>query len=160
MNEETFEHVNMLIKTFKFLVLPASLLYVFADFCFLSENAFDSMFWGILIFLYSNFLPDLPSAFRKKEKDHDLPWYKKYSLLLFAPIFVWLLLSGMRLGWKTSENFHNFRSLAMYCVFLSLCGFVAFAQPPISIGDLSETLSISFYGLIGYLGHLKVDKIW
>ncbi len=160
MNEETLEHVSMLVRTFKFLVLPASFLYVLADLWLFKENAFDSMFWGILVFLYSSFLPDLPSAFRKKRGNHDLPWYKKYSLLLFAPIFIWLLLSGMRLGWKTTENFHNFRSLAMYFGFLSLCGFIAFAQAPISIGDISETFSLSFYGMIGYLAHLKVDKIW
>lgn len=163
MEEETSEHVSMLVKAFKFVVFPASLFYVCSDFFFFRENVVDSMFWGIMIFIYANFLPDLPSIFRKKEngkKTEDLPWYKKYLLLLLAPIFIWLLFSGIRLGWKTTETFHNFRSLAMFEIFLLLMGFLAFGSFPIGMGDLTETLSFSLYGLMGYLAHLKVDKIW
>jgi len=65
---ETLEHVNLLIKVFKWIVLPASLLYVFADFYFFAENALGSMSLGILIFFYSNFLPDLPSIYYRKKK--------------------------------------------------------------------------------------------
>jgi hypothetical protein len=162
MEEETSEHVSMLVKVFEFVVFPASLFYVCSNFFFFRENAVDSMFWGIMIFIYANFLPDLPSIFRKKENatKADLPWYKKYLLLLLAPIFVWLLFSGIRFGWKTTETFHNFRSLAVFEVFLLAMGFLAFSSFPIGIGDLTETLSVPLYGMIGYLAHLKVDKIW
>lgn len=163
MEEETIEHVNMLAKVFKYVILPASIFYVCADFYFFGENSLDSMFWGILIFFYGNFLPDLPSIYRRKEKvaiNRDLPWYKKYALLLLAPLFIWLLFSGIRLTWKTTETFHNLKSLATFGVFLLLLGFFAFGQFPIGIGGLTEIFSLPFYGLIGYLSHLKVDKIW
>jgi hypothetical protein len=145
MEEETSEHVSMLVKVFKFVVFPASLFYVCSDLFFFRENAVDSMFWGIMIFIYANFLPGLPSIFRKKEnqqKTEDLPWYKKYLLLLLAPIFIWLLFSGIRFGWKTTETFHNSRSLAMFEVFLPAIRFLAFGDFPIGIGNSTETLSV------------------
>jgi hypothetical protein len=162
MEEETSEHVRMLVKVFKYAVFPASLFYVCADFIFFHENALDSMLWGILVFSYSSFLPDLPSIFRSSKddgKNGDLPWYKKYSLLLFAPLFIWMIFSGMRIGWKTKENFHDIKSFTIFGIFLFLLGFLAFGGFPIYVGDMMEVLSLPLYGLIGYLSHLKVDKI-
>jgi hypothetical protein len=163
MEEETLEHIHFLIKVFKWGVLPASLLYVIANFYFFGENALGSMLWGILIFFYSNFLPDLPSIYRRKKNNgqtKDLPWYKKYSLLLFAPLLIWILFSGIHLSWRTTATFHDFKSLTVYGAFLLMLGFFAFVKFPIGIGDLSEILSLPLYGIIGYLAHLKVDKIW
>jgi len=163
MEEETLEHVHSLIKVFKWIVLPASLLYVFADFHFFGENALDSMLWGILIFVYSNFLPDLLSIYRRKKNNagaEDLPWYKKYALLLFAPLLIWILFSDIRLRWKTTETFHDFRSLTVYGAFLFILSFFGFVKFPISIGNITEILSTPLYGVVGYLAHLKVDKIW
>ncbi|MDH5532244.1 MAG: hypothetical protein OEY83_07700 [Candidatus Bathyarchaeota archaeon] len=163
MKRETSEHVKFLIKVFKWVVFPASILYVCAGFCFFGENALDSMFLGMLIFLYSNFLPDLPSIYRKKKensRNEDLLWEEKYALLLFAPVFIAAFLCGVRLRWKTAETFHNFKSLTIYTAFLFVLGFFAFVDFPILIGDITEILSLPFYGLIGYLTHLKVDKVW
>jgi len=156
MKEETSEHLQMLFKIFKYVILPASLLYTFISFLLLRENTLDSMVLGILVFAYTNFLPDLPSAFRKKKGDvktGSLHWFKKYALLLFAPIFIWLLFSDVGIIWKTTDTFHNFKSLIIFAAFLALLGFIAF-------GGLIEPLSFSLYGAIGYLAHLKVDKIW
>jgi hypothetical protein len=162
MNIETSEHVNLAIKVFKWIIFPASILYICADFYFFRENAIDSMLWGLLIFFYSNFLPDLPSIYRKKEigNNEELQWYKKYAILLFAPLLIWVLFSGVRLGWRTTETFHNFKSLAIYGMFLLLLGFFAFGNFPILIGGMAKILSFPIYGIIGYLTHLKVDKIW
>lgn len=160
---ETLQHVDIMIKVFKWVVLPASLLYVCSTFYFFRQNALDSMFLGMLIFVYSNFLPDLPSIFRTKgnhnvrDTTEDLPWYKKYALLLFAPLFIGALFCGIRVRWKTTETFHNFKSLAIYEVFLFILSFFAFGDLPILIGDITEIFSLPFYGLIGYLIHLKVD---
>ena len=162
MEKETGEHVKMLIKVFKFVVLPASLFYIFSDFFFFRENALDSMLWGILTFIYSNFLPDLASIYRRRKSDgttEDLPWYKKYALLLFAPLFIWALISGTRLRWKTSETFHNFKSLTIYGGFLLLLGCIFIYPLPFTIADLTKLVSIPLYGLTGYLTHLKVDKV-
>jgi hypothetical protein len=142
--------------------LPLSLLYVGANFYFFRENALGSVLWGLAIFFYSSFLPDLPSIYRKKENDKagDLPWYKKYALLLFAPLLIWFLFSGMQQGWKTGETFHDFKSLTIYGAFLCVLGFFAFGKLPIDVGNIAEILSVPLYGVIGYLTHLKVDKIW
>jgi hypothetical protein len=162
MEEETSEHVRSLCTVLCFL-LPASFLYVFTDFYVFKENVMDSMLWGLLIFLYSNFLPDLPSIYRRKKKNgetKDLAWYKKYSLLLFAPLLIWAFYSGIRLSWRTTDTFHNFKSLTVFGVFLFLWGLFAFGDLPISVGDITKIVSLPLYGLIGYLTHLKVDKIW
>jgi len=161
---ETLQHVDLMIRVFKWVVLPASLLYVCSDFCFFRQNALDSMFLGILIFVYSNFLPDLPSIYRRRKiyrnvgaTTEDLPWYKKYALLLFAPLFIGAFIAGIRLRWETTETFHNFKSLMIYGVFLFILSVFVFGDYPISIGDITEILSLPFYGLVGYVTHLKVD---
>ncbi len=160
---ETFRHVYLLIKVFKWVILPASLFYVCGNFYFFGRNALDSMLFGILIFVYSNFLPDLPSIYRRRKPDRnigvtneDLPWYKKFALMLFAPLFIGAFFLGYR-GWRTTETFHNFKSLAIYVVFLFIISLFAFGDFSISIGDITEILSLPAYGLIGYLIHLKVD---
>lgn len=113
------------------------------------------MFLGLSIFFYSNCLPDLPFIYRRKpyEVRKDLSWYKKYFLLLLAPLLIWAFLSGLHLEWATTENFHNFKSLTIYGVFLIFIGLFLY-------GDVMRILSLPFYGVIGYLTHLKVDRIW
>lgn len=162
MEKETSEHVHLLGIVFC-VVFPASLLYVFADFYYFKENALDSMLFGLLVFLYSNFLPDLPSIYRRKKDNasaKDLAWYKKYAILLLTPLLIWAFYSGIRLRWRTTESFHNFKSLTVYGAFLFLLGFFVFGDLPILIGDITEIVSLPLYGLIGYLTHLKVDKVW
>ena len=162
MREETMEHVHSSINVLKWLILPASLLYVFLMFLFFGVNALGSMLWGLAVFFYSNFLPDLPSIYRKAKNGEakDLPWYKKYAILLFAPLLVWILFSGVHLSWRTTETYHNFKSLTVYMIFLFVVGFFAFVKLPIEIGNLIEVLVFPLYGLVGYLTHLRVDKIW
>ena len=163
MKVETLEHVHLLTKVFKWVVLPSSILYVCAMFYFFGKNALDSMFIGVLLFFYSNFLPDLPSIYRRRNENgesKDVVWYKKYSLLLFAPLLIWAFYSGIRLRWRTTDTFHNFKSLTVFGGFLLLLSFFAFGDLPLSVGDLLEIAFVPLYGLIGYLTHLKVDKIW
>jgi hypothetical protein len=164
MKGETLQHVDLMIKVFKWVVFPVSLFYVCSEFYFFGQNALDSMFLGMLIFVYSNFLPDLPTVFRRKKiytdigvATKDLPWHKKYALLLFAPLFIGAFFAGIPLRWKTTETFHNFKSLMIYGAFLFTLGTFALGDYPISIGDVTEIFSLPFYGLIGYLTHLKVD---
>lgn len=152
----------MLIEVFEFVVLPASILYLLGSLFLLKENAFDSTLWGILIFFYSSFLPDLTCIFRKdndKGKIKGLSGYKKYALLLFAPVFICVLFSNVQFVWKTAEDFHNFKSLTIYGGFLMLLGFFVFGGFPVSVGQVTEMLALPVYGVIGYLTHLKVDKI-
>jgi len=148
---------------FKWIVIPASLFYVGASVWCFGVNTLDSMFWGTLIFFYSNFLPDLPSIYRKRksqDKTKDLAWYGSIALLYFAPIFVWLMFSGIKLNWNTTETFHDFKFVGLYGIFLVICGFLMFGDLTFSIGKITQILSLSLYGITGYLTHLKVDKVW
>jgi hypothetical protein len=74
-------------------------------------------------------------------------------------LFICILFSNARFSWKTTENFHNFKSMAVYGVFLFFFGFILFGGIPVSMEQISKMLSLPFYGVIGYLTHLKVDKI-
>ena len=168
MKLETFQHLYLLTRAFKWVVLPASLVYVCLDFYLFGQNALDSMFLGMLIFVYSSFLPDLPSIYRRRRKTYNntgamtenLSWYKKYALLLLAPLFIGAFLLGIRLKWKTTETFHNLKSLVVYGAFLLALGVCVFGIFPISLGDITEIVSLPIYGLAGYLTHLKVDLIF
>jgi hypothetical protein len=163
MHEETAEHVKHAVQAFIWLIAPLSLAYILGLQVLFSENAWGSLLWGIAVYFYSNFLPDLPAINRKRKRDleePDLPWYKKYTLLLFAPLFVWLLFSDVRLDWRTEETYHNFTSLAVYAMFLFAVGLLAFASLPLSIPSLFEALFLMSCGATGFLTHLKVDKIW
>ena len=161
---ETLEHVDALVKMFKWVVLPATVFYICIELYFFGENVLDSAFLGILTFSYSNFLPDLPSIFRRKihydvKDPGDLPWYKKYLLLLFAPLFVVAFLCGARVNWKTTETFHNLKSLLIYCTFLLALSFFVFVEFPLSAGNAVKIFSLPLYGLAGYATHLKTDQI-
>lgn len=72
MEEETLEHVRSSVRVFKHVILPLSLLYVFVLFYFFGENALDSMFWGIWVFFYSNFLQTFPSSIERKPETRRL----------------------------------------------------------------------------------------
>jgi hypothetical protein len=162
MREETSEHVRELIEVFEFIVLPASIIYLLGEVFLLKENAFDSMLWGILVFFYSSFLPDLTCIFRRdavKGKTKVLSGCRKYALLLFTPLFICILFSNVQFVWKTAEDFHNFKSLTIYGGFLTLIGFFVFGGFPVSVGQVTEILAFPVYGIIGYLTHLKVDRI-
>jgi hypothetical protein len=162
MHEETAEHVKHAVQVFTWLILPLSVAYILGLQLLFNENAWGSMLWGIAVYFYSNFLPDLPSINRKSKPDNttDLPGYKKYALLLFAPVLVWLLFSDIRLSWKTVETFHNFTSLAIYGAFLFIIGFFGFAGLPLIIRDLLKVFFFLSCGVIGFLTHLRVDEIW
>ena len=167
MKLETFEHVHLLTKVFKWIVLPLSVLYGCAMFIFFGQNALDSILLANLLFFYSNFLPDLLAIFRRKvyhdvrDTFHEeLPGYKTYALLLFAPLFIALLFCGKKIKWRTNETFHNFKSLVVYEAFLFAVSFFAFADFPISIGGIIEVLLVPLFCLLGYLTHLKVDHMF
>lgn len=163
MHEETAEHVRHAVQVFAWLVLPLSLAYLLGLQFFFGQSVWGSMLWGLAVYFYSNFLPDLPSIYRKQNLDTeatDLSWYKKYALLLFAPVLVWLLFSDVHLNWRTVETYHNFKSLAVYGAFLFVVGFLGFASLPLSFADLLKVFFLLCCGAIGFLTHLRVDEVW
>ncbi len=167
MKLETFEHVHLLTKVFKWIVFPSSVLYGCAMFIFFGQNALGSVLLANLLFFYSNFVPDLPAIFRRKiyhdvrDTFHeDLPVYKTYALLLAAPLFIALLFCGKKIKLRTTETFHNFKSLVVYGTFLFMLAFLVLAAFPMSIGGIIEVIYVPLFGLLGYLTHLKVDDVF
>ena len=159
--EETTEHASFLSSALKKFVLPLSVCYLFAGF-FLGNNVIDSLFLSLLIFVYSHFLPDLLSPFRirnEKEKKKDAGLSKKCALLFFAPLFIFMLLGSGTPIFKTTEQFHNLKSVGMYSIFLFLLGLVFYGNLPLTWGRILEVFSLAIFGSVGYITHLKVDKI-
>jgi hypothetical protein len=129
---------------------------------FFGNNVIDSLFLGVIIFVYSHFLPDLLSPFRirnRKGKNKDETWFKKYALLFLAPLFIFLLFGDGIPAFKTAEHFHNVKSLGAYSIFLFLLGLIFYGNMPLSLGRILEVFSLAIFGSIGYVTHLKVDKI-
>jgi hypothetical protein len=121
----------------------------------------DSLFLSVLIFVYSNFLPDLLSPFRnRKRQSRDEALFRKYALLFFAPIFIFFLMRDGIPAFKTAENFHNLKSFGAYSIFLLSIGLLFYGNVPFSLGRIIEILSPTIFGSIGYLTHLRVDKIF
>ena len=163
MEKETSEHIHLLEHVLKWIIVPLSLFYVGLAVFVLGVNPLDSVLGGFLLFLYSNFLPDLPAMFCKpkpSEERRPLPWYKTYALLVLAPLFVWLTFAQIPIPWTTTESFHNVKSALIYTLFLAVCGVVVLGDTPFSLGDVAESLFLAVYGLIGYVTHLKVDEVW
>ena len=167
MKIETFEHVHLLTKVFKWIVLPSSVLYGLALFIFFGHNALASILLANLLFFYSNFVPDLPAVFRRKvykderETLHEkLPVYKTYALLLFAPLFIALLFCGQYITWRTTETFHNFKSFFVYSMFLFLLCFLVLVIFQFPLVGAIEVLWIPVFGMLSYLTHMKVDMLF
>jgi len=159
--DETIEHIDYLSSALKKIVLPLSVCYLCLGF-FFGNNVIDSLFLGVLIFVYSHFLPDLLSPFRaknRKERNKDGLWFKKYTLLFLAPLFILLLWGNGIPALRTTEHFHNARSLGVYSIFLLLLGLIFYGNVPLSLGRILEVFSLAIFGSIGYLTHLKVDRI-
>lgn len=155
MERETAAHFQLLGVIFKWIIFPASVLYVFAGFWYFSVNAIDSAFWGLFLFVYSNFLPDLPAVFcryQQAPQQRALSGYLRYVLLLFAPLFVWLVFSGIPIPWRSTDTFHNVKATVLYALFLLGIGMIMF-------GGIIEACVFPLYGVAGYLTHLRVDRI-
>ena len=150
------KHFSFMVWTFKRTMLPLGFCYLLVG-LFYRKAVFDSLLWGLSLFVYGNFFPDFDSLFtvRNNRSAKKLSWHKKCLLLCFTPICIYLFSIGK---WKiplseTPKIFHSFKSVTIYGVFLSLLGFLLY-------GNLIEIASPLIFGLLGYLAHLKVDKYW
>ena len=168
MKIETFEHVNLLTKVFTRTVLLLGIIYSATIFVFFGRFPLGSLLLGMLMFFYSNFVPDLPAIFRIKKscpKERDFlndkfSKIKSYALLLFIPMFIFLIFCGKKTKWKTSETYHNFKSLAIYGTFITILGvfiLIVFQNSTVAIIEVIWVLLLS---LLGYLTHLKVDDVF
>ena len=147
---EILEHFSFLTWISKRVFLPIALLYLFIGTIF-GFRVIDSLFLGFIIFIYSSFLPDFDFVF-KKSKSREAPWHKKYIFLFFALIYLFYLISEEMKPIYTTESkpFHNFKMMAVYCIFLLVLGLIFY-------GNALEIFSLTIFGMLGYFSHLVTD---
>jgi len=152
--QEAREHLGFLGATIKRIIIPLILFYIIAG-LFLDLNVFGSLLVSFLIFLYSNFIPDIDFFIIKTDREvKESLWYEKYFWLLFAPLIFYYILAGKAKPVYSTESrcFHNVKSAVIYGLFLLIVGHIFW----------DETLKIvmlPLFGLVGYFFHLTVDGI-
>ncbi len=150
--EEIKEHFTFLKWTFKRILLPIITFYVIVG-IFLRTNVLGSLIIALLIFLYSNFLPDIDFLMKEtKEKEMVSKWYEKYALLFFTPIVVYYILDGRKKPIYTDKgkSFHNFKTALVYGIFLFIVGAILWQE---SI----KMFILPIFGVLGFSFHLMVD---
>lgn len=153
MEDEIKEHFNFINWMFKRILLPLIVFYVVMG-LILNTNVFGSLFISLLMFIYSNFLPDTDFLIKKtKDKNKDSLWYEKYSLLFFAPIIMYYIIAGRARPLYSVEDryFHNFRTAIVWGIFLFIVGSIFWT-------DALKRIMLLVFGMLGFIFHLMVDK--
>jgi len=153
MNEEIIEHLDFIRWVFKRITLPMVVFYVAVG-LILGMDIFGSIFLSTLLFFYSNLLPDVDALFQKTEdKMLDSLWYEKYSLLFFAPMMIYYIISGRaRPLYSTEEKtFHNNKTIVIYGTFLFIIGSIFWM-------DTVKRVMFPLFGMLGFTTHLLIDR--
>ena len=150
--KELEEHFNFLKWMFKRVVLPLILFYVVMSLVF-NMNVFGSLFISFIIFIYSNFLPDVDFLIKRTiQKNRDSLWYEKYFLLFFAPVVIYYVIRGRAKPLYSLEDrcFHNFRTVLVYGFFLLIVGSIFWPET-------LKRVMLPLFGMMGFIFHLIVD---
>ncbi len=150
---EIKEHFSFAAWAFKRIVLPIAVFYLLASFV-LQVRIFAPLLISLLIFLYSNFLPDVGYLAKKtNNKPKEWKWQEKYTLLFFAPVVIYYVIAGRAKPLYSTQDrpFHNFRTAIIYGVFLFVAGMFLW-------NDLLKATMLAIFGFLGFSTHLLVDK--
>jgi hypothetical protein len=150
---EINEHFNFIKWMFKRVLVPLMVFYVTIG-LILNMNVFGSLFLSFLVFVYSNFLPDIDFLIKKtKDKNKDSLWYEKYLLLFFAPVIMYYIIGGRAKPLYSIEDrsFHNLKTVIAYGIFLFVIGSIFWT-------DALKRLMLPIFGMLGFVFHLMVDK--
>lgn len=153
MREELAEHFNFIGWSAKRIILPLLVFYALVG-LILETNVFGSMFLSLLLFFYSNLLPDVDALFKKaKNKNIESLWYEKYSLLFFAPVIMYYIIRGRAkpLYAINERTFHNFKTTLIYGAFLFVVGSIFWT-------DALRRIMFPLFGMLGFSTHLLIDK--
>lgn len=153
MESEMKEHFNFIGWMFKRILVPLIVFYVVMS-LILNIDIFGSLFLSLLIFIYSNFLPDTDFLIKKtKHGGKDSLWYEKYSLLFFAPVIMYYIIAGRARPLYSTEDryFHNLKTVAIYGIFLFVVGCIFWT-------DALKRLMLPVFGMLGFIFHLMVDR--
>lgn len=152
LEEEFKEHFSFLRWAFKRIILPLAAAYILAG-ILLKTNVLSSLALALIIFLYSNFLPDTDFLMKEtKDKKQGSKWHEKYSLLFFAPIIIYYILDGRKKPIYTAKSkyFHNFKTALIYGLFLLIISLILWQQP-------LKIFILPLFGILGFSFHLMVD---
>lgn len=150
MKDEIGEHFGFIGWAFKRIIVPLMVFYLAAG-LLLGINTFGSLFVSLLVFLYSNFLPDTDFLIRKSE-NNESRWHERYSLLFFAPVFIYYVIAGRArpLYAKKVRCFHNPKAMFLYGGFLLIFGLLLWV-------DILKSSMLAVFGMLGFAFHLAVD---
>jgi len=150
---EIKEHFNFVSWMFKRILVPLIIFYVIIG-LILNINIFGPLFVMLLVFLYSNFLPDTDFLIKKtKNRNEESLWYDKYSLLFFAPVIMYYTIAGRAKPLYSTEErcFHNFKTVIIYGIFLFILGSIFWSET-------FKRVMLPLFGMVGFIFHLMVDK--
>lgn len=152
--EELKEHFSFTLWMVKRFIAPLAVFYIIAG-VLLHKNVFGSLFISLLIFIYSNIIPDIDMLIKKTGKEQESPWYEKYFLLFFAPLIVYYILDGKAHPIYASEYrpFHNLKTVLVYAAFLFVMGNIFWSES-------LKIFMLPVFGALGFLFHLMVDMGW
>jgi len=149
---EIKEHFSFLSVMIERILLPVVVLYVILGFA-INVNLFAPLFLSLIVFFYSNFLPDIDFLVKQTDsKEEESLWYEKYFVLFFAPIVLYYVFVGRAKPVRSEHHrcFHNVKSLILYTVFLFILANIFW--------DTNVKISIlPVFGFLGYAFHLAVD---
>ena len=153
MESEIKEHFSFVGWMSKRILFPLIIFYVVISLV-LNINIFGPLFVMLVVFLYSNFLPDTDFLIKKtRSRDKESLWYERYSLLFFAPIIIYYVIAGRaRPLYSNKERcFHNLKTVLIYGGFLFIVGSVFWVEN-------IKIVMLSIFGMLGFAFHLMVDK--
>ncbi len=152
---EIFEHSHAVLWALKMVFIPLAIFY-FVLGLFLNEYVLGSIFLSLIIFLYSNFLPDtdtfISADFLKNAASRPIRKFERYKILIIAPIYIYYVLSEKIVPTKFNEikPFHNLRCLVVWSIFLLFIGVMLYAS-------LFTAFFIMLFAASGYFIHLFID---
>ncbi|MDO8647638.1 MAG: hypothetical protein Q7R70_04440 [Candidatus Diapherotrites archaeon] len=150
--EEISEHFGTVKWSLKRIILPLAVFYILVG-VFFQEHILGALFAALMVFLYTNFLPDLDAFFQHGKGGKKANWFEKRIALFFTPLMIYYILSEKARPLDLGENkpFHNRRALVEFTIFLFAFGLIIYFSP-------IKAAFLALFGFLGFFTHLVVDK--
>ncbi|MFA6268507.1 MAG: hypothetical protein WCW13_05205 [archaeon] len=152
--DEIKEHMGLLKWSTKRVLIPLAVLYIIMGFIF-QEYVLGSLALAAIVFLYTNFLPDLDSFFANKSSiAKKATQLDKIIALCFAPVLIYYTLSKKNppLNLGSDKAFHNKKALIGLTIFLFIIGIIIYMS-------LLKAFFLALFGFLGFFTHLTVDGL-
>lgn len=151
--EEFFEHLEMVRWVLLRVVLPLAILYFLVNGFFSGRFLLSNSIFGVVVFLYSAFLVDLDAFFNPRGKSQEATPFERLIILFFAPIIIYYTLSQRIVPRSLPPKyFHSKKRMITFTLFVFLIGLLLFFS-------VLDALFLALFGLLGYATHLGTDKL-